>query len=403
MKFKSRFHYIWIAFLVFVLPLKTLNAATELSDKSRVSLITCSAGPDLYEAFGHTAIRVYDPGNGINQVYNYGIFSFDQPDFYLNFAKGHLWYRLGINDFDRFVYTYQYYERSVYEQILNFDLEQRQTLYDSLEHNFLPENRYYLYNYFYHNCSTIPRDIIEYASGNKINYRYTDKRFEKGKSIRQLVDEYIVHNSWGNFGIDLALGAEIDKEATLHQYLYLPEYLMSAFESATISKNGEESPLVLKTLTHYQSPIDYLNKNISPGPITVFWLFFLLVALITAWNFKSKRAFKGFDFLLFLVLGLNGSMLFFISFFTDHTAAENYNLLWSLPTHLLFAFVLLSGKNGNLKRYYSILSILLCVLLFADNFIIIPQDIHPAVIPIMLVIIIRSIWIYYQSKLQQNR
>ncbi|MEX0813434.1 MAG: DUF4105 domain-containing protein [Chitinophagales bacterium] len=374
------------------------NAAQKLSGKARVSLITCGQGPDLYEAFGHTAIRVYDPENGINNAYNYGIFSFNQANFYANFAMGHLWYRLGVNDFDRFVYSYEYHKRSVYEQVLNFDQEQKQALFDTLERNRLPENRYYLYNYFFHNCSTIPRDIIELASGHTIEYSYKGEKFKAGKSIRQLVDEYIIHNSWGNFGIDIALGAEIDEKATFHEYLYLPEYLMDAFASATIMANGKKKPLVQKTLIHYQSDVDYMKENISPGPITVFWLFFGLLALLTLWGFKTRNAFKGIDFLFFLILGLNGSVLFFISFFTDHTATENFNLLWNLPTHLVFAFVLLRKKQGKFISLYLMLTIFLCLISLADD-LILPQNFHPAVIPVLLTIILRSSFLLYHNKL----
>ena len=66
-----------------------LSAQIQLSNKAEISIITC--GPtqaELYSAFGHSAIRVYDSLNQIDAAYNYGLFSFDQPNFYLNFARG---------------------------------------------------------------------------------------------------------------------------------------------------------------------------------------------------------------------------------------------------------------------------------------------------------------------------
>jgi hypothetical protein len=375
------------------------EAAVKLSDQARVSLITCGPGPDLYEAFGHTAIRVYDQKKGINLAYNYGIFSFNQPNFYLNFAKGHLWYRLGVNDFDRFVYSYEYNQRSVYEQVLNFDQAQKQALFDSLENNLKPENKYYLYDYFYHNCSTIPRDIIEYASGSSVDYKYSDKKFTKGKSIRDLVDEYLAANSWGDFGIDLALGSPIDGEATFHEYLYLPEYLMSAMNDASIRNSaGKKVAAINETIVHYQSEIDYLKNNKKPGPITVFWVFFALIALITFWNFKKQKAFKGLDFILFLLLGLNGSILAAIGLFTDHnSAAMNYNVLWNLPTHLIFCFFILAKNKGKLFNAYLVLTLVTALLVLTDD-LILPQNIHPAVIPIVLAIMLRSLYMFWFDK-----
>lgn len=394
---KLRFSFIALFFCSLIALQLNLKAAVTLSEKSQVSLITCGPGKDLYEAFGHTAIRVYDPENRLNIVYNYGIFSFSQENFYANFAKGHLWYQLGANDFDRFVYSYEYNERSVYEQILNFNLSQRQVLYDSLVNNIKPQNRYYLYDYFYHNCSTIPRDVIEYASGYSIEYKYTD--FVAGKSIRDLVDEYLHVNSWGDFGIDLALGAVIDGEATFHEYLYLPEYLMEAFSTAQLQTIDGTIPLVKKTITHYESDVDYYSERIWPGPLETFGLFFALLLLITIWNFRTHRAFKGLDFLLFLVLGIHGTILFLISFFTDHNAAaQNYNLLWSLPTHLIFAFLIFMKNKGLWFSVYLWLTIAFCTLILTDD-LILPQNFHPATTFILLAIILRSGWLLYYRKI----
>lgn len=379
------------------------NAAVKLSNEAQVSLITCGPGPDLYEAFGHTAIRVYDQKRGINLVYNYGIFSFNQPNFYMNFAKGHLWYSLGVSDFDRFVYSYEYHQRSVFEQVLNFDQSQKQALFDSLETNLKPENRFYLYDYFYHNCSTIPRDLIEYASGNTIDYKYSDQKFTEGKSIRDLVDEYLALNSWGDFGIDLGLGSPIDGKATFHEYLYLPEYLMAALNDAKFkTSNGKSTTLVKETLMHYNSGIDYLTVNKKPGPITVFWVFFAFVALITFWNFKKQRAFKGLDFALFFASGILGTVMTSVSLFTDHNAAAyNFNILWSLPTHLIFAFLILSNSGAKYFKVYLAATIVINILVLTDN-LIFPQNFHPAVIPIILTIILRSlykIWLDKRSEL----
>lgn len=53
-----------------------------LSSRAQMSLLTCEPGDALYEAFGHSALRVYDPFSNIDLVYNYGRFDFNQPNFY---------------------------------------------------------------------------------------------------------------------------------------------------------------------------------------------------------------------------------------------------------------------------------------------------------------------------------
>ena len=93
--------------------------AIALSDSSRMSLITCAPGDELYSCFGHSAIRVTDYRQGFDIVFNYGTFDFNQPGFYVNFVRGHMIYMLGVDRFDEFRSQYIYEQRSVYEQELN--------------------------------------------------------------------------------------------------------------------------------------------------------------------------------------------------------------------------------------------------------------------------------------------
>ena len=43
-------------------------------DSVRVSLLTCAPGTEIYELFGHTAIRYENPAEGKDLVFNYGLF-----------------------------------------------------------------------------------------------------------------------------------------------------------------------------------------------------------------------------------------------------------------------------------------------------------------------------------------
>ena len=46
--------------LTYFLPAR---AQLEFSDSLRISLLTCSPGPDAYERFGHTGLRIQDQRN----------------------------------------------------------------------------------------------------------------------------------------------------------------------------------------------------------------------------------------------------------------------------------------------------------------------------------------------------
>ena len=144
---------------------KTAEAKNQnLSDRSVVSLLTCSPGTELYSIFGHCAIRIHDPVNEIDKIYNYGTFDFDSPNFYMEFIKGKLFYFLSVSNFTFFKTTYIRMNRSIYEQVVDLSMDQRQSLYQYLENNHLPENRYYLYDFFFDNCATRIRDAFVKSS-----------------------------------------------------------------------------------------------------------------------------------------------------------------------------------------------------------------------------------------------
>lgn len=87
-------HLLLIVFSIFpILTWGTESLST--ADSIRISLLTCAPGEEIYSLFGHTAIRYEEPARGIDRVYNYGLFSFNTPNFILRFALGKTDYQLG--------------------------------------------------------------------------------------------------------------------------------------------------------------------------------------------------------------------------------------------------------------------------------------------------------------------
>ncbi len=372
-----------------------VNQSQMISPQTEISLITCAPGEALFEAFGHTAIRIHDPVSGFDLVYNYGVFDFNQPNFYLNFAKGYLLYKLGTADFQRFLYQYTYFDRTVREQVLNLDYAQIQAVFNFLQNNSLPENRDYYYDYFFDNCATRPRDaFLEILSDSlQFDYGYADTL---DYTIRELIDHYIEDKSqyaWGDLGIDLGLGATIDRQATPFEYMYQPEFLFLAFEGATLSNtDGSTKAFVSATRILYQGSPQTGIYDVIFTPTLVFWILLLLVAIATAFEFQRKRYFlQFFDFLFFSILGLYGILVFFLWFFTNHTAAvNNWNLIWGLPTHLIVAGWLLTSQPSYLLKFYFILTALITgLLLLCWTWV--PQDLHDSLIPLLILIILRSV------------
>lgn len=143
-------HRILIILILLVLSVNIKAKTSEiiLSDSAKISLLTCSSGSELYSIFGHSAIRVKDVRNRLDIVFNYGTFDFSEPNFYPNFVRGRLNYILSASHFEDFKYAYIEENRSISEQILNITKDEKQHLLDSILINYMPENRYYRYDFF---------------------------------------------------------------------------------------------------------------------------------------------------------------------------------------------------------------------------------------------------------------
>jgi hypothetical protein len=371
-----------IVFLIAIGFSLSLHAQITLSDEAEISIITCGPGQEaVFTAFGHSAFRVHDPVNGINHAFNYGVFDFDQPNFYLNFARGHNYYKLAVQDWNRFEYAYIYFNRYIHEQVLNLTTEQNQKLFDYLQWNALPENQFYLYDYFYDNCATKLPDVVSKVFGEAVIFdgSYINTNY----SIRELTDLYLKHQPWGDLGIDLGLGLPVDKEATPYEYMFLPDYVESGFDHATI--NGQ--PLVKEKRIIYSVIEEETEFNFFQ-PLIVFMLFAFLTVVITINDDKRKKITRWFDIILFGSVGLIGLLLLLLWLATDHKAtAYNLNLLWALPTHLIAAYGLFKKRNWFQYYFNFVLGINLILLI---TWAWLPQMLHYSLAPIVAALALRA-------------
>jgi len=369
-----------------------------LTENAQISLITGEPGKELYTVFGHSAIRVYDPANGIDLVYNYGTFDFDAPGFYPKFLMGKLNYFLSVYDFKRMVYAYKYYNQSLYEQILNLNYNEKVALYNFINNNYLPENRYYLYDFFFDNCSSRIRDVLEIVLGDRLYF--DDRHIKNPKTFRQLLDEFLLDSKWEDFGIDLIIGRPADVIASSREYMFLPYKLFDAFDYAVIIRGDEKSPLVKATITIHQSVNIPENKAIQVSPLFLFWTLFIIILGLSLILNRNNKVFRYIDTILFSVVGFAGILISFLWFVTDHiTTKDNLNLLWAFPLHLILPFIILRNKKATWIKYY-LQFWMIFLILFLASWIILPQQLHIANIPIILILIVRF---FYNSKTNNNK
>ena len=329
--------------------------ANELENKNRykISILSIGEGPSLVDAFGHTAIRVKDAQLKNDIVFNFGVYDFNSPNFYSNFVKGRPEYKLAIQNYSNLIQNYIRQKRYIVEHQLNLDQNSTKIIIDLLVEKL--NDPYYIYDYFRDNCTTRAADIVI----DKTNNKFKDDKLESEAILtyRDLIHRKINENSWAALGIDLCLGAIIDKKINTRETFFLPENLMNyldLYDGGVINRNIIYSP---KLKTSYRENL--------PSPLLINFILSLIIIAITIINFKNNKRNKSLDTLIFLITGSIGILIIYLWFFSNHFAgAQNFNFLWAFPFNLVVVFALIRKTPPMWTINFVKLDIILLILLF---------------------------------------
>jgi hypothetical protein len=282
-----------------------------LSPHSKISILTCGSGEELHSIFGHTGIRIQEPSRGIDVVYNFGMFDFNTPNFYLKFVKGDMQYYVANSSFEHFMYSYRMENRSVFEQELNLTTEQKQKLFDNLNQAVFSEGRFYTYKFIDKNCTTMVVDKINDELGKPVIKKVGNVE----ESYRDVLNPYLANLFYEKLGINIIFGHRTDEKA---EQLFLPIELLKSLEQLEVNNK----PLAGKTVTLFQQDVTLLS-NSWWNTIYTFLLFLVLVVV-------SNR---NWIYLLFLfLLGSLGIFLSLVGFYSLHREVlQNYNVLLFNP------------------------------------------------------------------------
>jgi hypothetical protein len=314
----------------------TFSQIPQLSENSKISILTCGRGEELYATFGHTALRIKDTINQVDIVYNYGMFDFRTENFYLKFVKGDLQYYMNVTSFEDFLFEYQMDRREVVEQTLKLPLVKKQELFDLLNHNLFSE-KYYTYKFIDKNCTSMVAD--------KLNYLYDGLKFEKVDdktiSYRTVLYPYFDGYFWYKLGINIVFGAKTDKKA---EKLFLPVELLNSIDQAKFAGK----PIV-------ESKKTLVKGEALSGEFT-FWnsTFSIILCLLTLVLINSKSLLKGYLF----ISGILGTILCLIGLYSQHQEVLwNYNALLFNPLFILIPFL-----NESFLKKITIISLALLLI-----------------------------------------
>lgn len=383
LKFMSRLKYFIFCLFMGV----AFSVQSQSTDSIRFSLLTCAPGTEIYSLFGHTAIRYENYTRRIDVVFNYGMFSFNTPNFIFRFVAGETDYQLGITPYSYFEAEYAMRGSSVYQQVLNLTQSEKKRLLTILENNYLPENRIYRYNYFYDNCTTRARDKIEECIEGKVVYPDS----LSGKSYRSIVHEFTAGSPWDEFGIDLCLGAEADKEINKRQQMFSPFYMKYYASNAYIvDAGGIRRPLILDETKIVDVEPDEVQPGFVLSPLMCGALF-LALCVVMAWGqWKTQRIWWGWDIVLYGLQGLAGCIIAFLFFFSVHpTVGSNWLLILFNPIPLLYLPFMVYKAVKRKKDYYHVgnmvyLTLFITILPFCG------QEFNLTVLPLALGLLVTS-------------
>ena len=315
----------------------------------QISILTCAPGEDVYTAWGHTAIRIIDSSKQTDIVYNFGTFDFNTPNFLVEFVKGNLNYFLSSDDFQNFIYEYQYFGRSIKEQVLILSDAEKINWQNALQKNLEGNNRYYLYNFITDNCTTRVKDGF---------YQFASSQVPPSniKTFRTHVVEapYQQGIPWIGLGIDILLGAVSDQAPSPLQAGFLPDLFFEQLAA---------QPSHIATTQNY----DFTKTTPIKPTDPIFYIVGLMFVYVFVgkWNARwAVIAAKFLDIILLFIFGLGGLLLVYMSLFSLHTACHNnFNIAWIHPLYFiaLVCYFMKPIWAGYLGRIFFIASIGLIV------------------------------------------
>jgi hypothetical protein len=372
-----------ITTLLFSFIISTHSFAAKANGDPEVYLLTILPGKEIYSIYGHSALRVVIPERNIDQVFNWGVFDFNTPNFGYQFAKGRLNYMLATYSYERFLQEYFLEQRTVISQKLLLTSQEKDLLIKLAFENLQPENLYYLYDFFYDNCATRIRDIIQKSVDGKIILPENRRKFTP--TFRELLDKYQKPYRWLDLGIDLLLGLPADNKASANEQMFLPDYLMSNLTDATVERTNGISDLLDDPVIVYDFDAVPVISNRFTSPMFVLWTLLGILLVVSLSNIKMKWM-RRIDIVIFSIYSALAILMIFSNFFTSHGPMKwNLNLIWLSPLLVVTLLHLVAG----IKKVYWYRFNLTVTALFLVLSPLIPQSLNRYMVPLLLILVVR--------------
>ena len=353
-----------LGFIFFqTLPSLSGQSSSGRGDNITMKIAVMGPGDELYFWWGHIGLIIEDGIRGHSRFFDWGVFSFDTENFFVNFAFGRLIYTCAVSRPEQNYSGYIRHNRDITLYTLDLPPESKEAILRYAENNMLPENRDYFYHHFKDNCATRIRDIIDLGLNGKFREEFGEM---KGRyTYRQHVRRHTWFSPFFDWILNFWMGQDIDRPITVWDEMFLPSEIAAHIRDFRYTDNdGKERSLV--------SSVEVIHRSLSrpavldvprrQWPRELFVSVLFSACLLALYFFREKiKYFKvimgAIQSLLGLFFGAAGSILFFMTFFTNHDYTyHNSNIFFVnplflalIPLGIIFAFT----KNAK-KSFVSI-------------------------------------------------
>lgn len=331
--FKQNIKQQLFVYVCWFFSLWTFAQPNSLSNEAEISVLTCGIGEEMYTLFGHTALRVKDPIQNFDVVYNWGMFDFKTPNFYSKFVKGDLLYYLDVAKFSDFLNSYSRENRRVIEQVLDISAKEKEIIWTEINRQLKSADRYYTYGFIKNNCTTKVVEVINKAVDTPLQTDFPSNMH----SYRYLLNEGLKNHYFEKLGINLLFGYPTNKNNDL---MFLPTKLKEGINY----NNG-----ILKS-EKLLNPIEQSKNSRGFNSIYTMWILVGIAAL--------GALYKKSQMLYFVSVGLFSLFLFVVSLYTNHTELHFNMLILFYNPLLALAILLKKDKLFILATCLSITSLL---------------------------------------------
>ena len=346
-------------------------ADTAASSRLQVSLLTFGQGDPVFERFGHNAIRIRDPLGALDVSWNWGMFSFDEPNFLGRFLSGNSRYWMEGFQTEPLLAYYRENNRSAEEQVLNLSAAKKSQLLQFVRWNALDDNKYYRYDYFRDNCSTRVRDALDTVLGGALKRAWTDSLGDH--SFRSEALRLTEEAALSRLGIDVALGPRSDTRMSAWDEAYVPMRLRDRLRGVVLP--GPEGTAV-RLVASERLLFDAARAAEAPAPLVFpgLYVVFALGALVPLalfgglaflsalrgrWHGAQRSArvvVAAVSAVWYALTGLLGTLVLFMELFSAPVFwYNNWNVLLLSPVALaaawLFPRAVVTGRSAGAARW----------------------------------------------------